>query len=64
MILPDYVRQGLKTAKVSHLFGVQIENWAEGERYRSNNDVIYCKDGRVVSVRRMAKWIWREGEEV
>lgn len=61
-MLPKYVRDGLKKAGVRHTLGVKIENWAEGERYKSNDDVIYCKDGEVVSVRRKANWIWRKEE--
>lgn len=61
-LLPEYIRNQLKSIGIPHLFGVRIDDWAEGERYKSNKDVIYCKDGRVVSVRRMAKWLWREDD--
>ena len=53
-ILPKDIRKQL-----SHI-GVQIENWAYGQRYKSDDDVIYCQNGKVVSVRRKAKWIWRK----
>ena len=39
---------------------LQIGNWAYGQRYKSDDDVIYCQNGQVVSVCRKAKWIWRK----
>lgn len=59
-ILPKDIRKQLSHIGVPHTFGVQtdrdislIENWAY-------DDVIYCQNGKVVSVRRKAKWIWRK----
>lgn len=59
-ILPKDIRKQLSHIGVPHTFGVQIENWAYGQRYKSDDDVIYCQNGEVVSVRRKAKWIWRK----
>ena len=52
-ILPKDIRKQLSYIGVPHTFGVQIENWAYGQRYKSDDD-------EVVSVRRKAKWIWRK----
>lgn len=59
-MLPDYVRSDLKKIGYPHTFGVQIDDWAEGPRFKAKDDVIYCKDGEVVSIRRKAAWLWRK----
>ena len=59
-ILPKDIRRQLSHIGVPHTFGFQIGNWAFGQRYKSADDVIYCQNGEVVSVRRKAKWIWRK----
>ena len=61
-ILPGSVRKQLSKIGIPHTFGAQMENWAYGKRYKSNDDIIYCQDGEVISVRRKATWIWRKNE--
>ena len=48
-ILPKDIRKQLSHIGVPHTFGVQIENWAYGQRYKSDDDVIYCQKGRFCS---------------
>lgn len=61
-MLPGYVRADLNEIGCPHTFGVQLDDWSGGERWKAKDDIIYCKGEEVVSVRRKATWIWRKGK--
>lgn len=57
-MLPKSIRDDLKSIGINRLFGARIDNWEYGERYKTGDYIIYCIEGKVVSIRK-SKWIWR-----